>query len=217
MGSAVINKPPSPFLTFVYCFLLISFLFYIPRRIVAEHVKDGASRVHGSPSGHAPNAVQQGSPKQSSPTQNNPNSVAGKAVRCSPITSYNCIKESGESMYNWVEGETPKGEKNGASATSVGAGPLRHASSAVQQVGEGSGKSGVGPGPLRHAPSEVQHGSPTSPKQSSPIQKKPESIVITKSLNGERPTVNCGGRGRNYKCLPDPKSRERGVTPGGRH
>ncbi|KAK4852345.1 hypothetical protein QYF36_023156 [Acer negundo] len=115
MGSAVLNKPPSPFITFVYCFLLISFLFYIPHRIAA---------------------------------------------------------------------------------------------------GEGSGKSGVGPGPSRHAPSAVQHG---SPKQSSPTQKKPESFDIANSLNRTRPVVNCGRDTAYSECLPDPKSRERRVTPSGRH
>ncbi|KAK1580915.1 hypothetical protein Q3G72_001313 [Acer saccharum] len=116
MGSAALNKPPSPFITFVYCFLLISFLFYIPHRIVA--------------------------------------------------------------------------------------------------VGERSGASRVGPGPLRHAPSAVQHG---SPKQSSPTQKKPESIDIKKALNGDRPIEDCG-RGTKYSaCMPDPKSRKRGETSGGIH
>ncbi|KAI9186433.1 hypothetical protein LWI28_017243 [Acer negundo] len=103
MGSAVLNKPPSPFLTSVYCFLLISFLFYIPHRIAA---------------------------------------------------------------------------------------------------GESSGKSGVGPGPLRLAPSAVQQG---SPKQSSPTQKKPESIVSAKSLMGGHPVANCGRDQLYSKCLPDPK------------
>ncbi|KAK1584033.1 hypothetical protein Q3G72_029245 [Acer saccharum] len=132
MGSAALNKPPSPFITFVHCFLLISFLFYIPHRIVAQRVKNGASSVHGSPLGHAPNAVGQGSPKQSSPTQNHPTTVAGRAAescsRSSAIYNRGCVSavrgdrghgespvnpgrerstESGESMYNWMEGVTP--------------------------------------------------------------------------------------------------------------
>ncbi|KAI9186676.1 hypothetical protein LWI28_019767 [Acer negundo] len=80
MGSAVLNKPPSPFITFIYCFLLISSLFYIPHRIVAEYEKDGASSVHGSSPKHDSNAVGQVPPKKSSPTQNNPTSQAGSAV-----------------------------------------------------------------------------------------------------------------------------------------
>ncbi|KAK4852544.1 hypothetical protein QYF36_024923 [Acer negundo] len=93
MGSAVLNKPPSPFLTFVYCFLLISFLFYISHRIVVEYVKGGASSVHGSSPKHDSNAVGQVPPKQSSPTHNNPISYstaqAGRAVvNCGPGKSY---------------------------------------------------------------------------------------------------------------------------------
>ncbi|KAL5768312.1 hypothetical protein ACOSP7_014873 [Xanthoceras sorbifolium] len=93
MGSAVLNKSPSSFITFVYCFLLISFLFNIPHRIVAQG--NGKSGVHGSPLGRSPSAARQGSPKQSSPTQLHPNPVTRAAenpnesvVNCSRYKSY---------------------------------------------------------------------------------------------------------------------------------
>ncbi|KAK1582033.1 hypothetical protein Q3G72_011232 [Acer saccharum] len=112
MGSAVLNKPPSPFITFIYCFLLISFLFYIPHRIVAQGVKNGASSVHGSPLGQAPNAVGHGSsPKQSSPTQNHPITAAAlnpnkPAVNCGRGVNHSCLPGSGrgESTFNRTEG-----------------------------------------------------------------------------------------------------------------
>ncbi|KAK2637613.1 hypothetical protein Ddye_025408 [Dipteronia dyeriana] len=98
MGSAVLNKPPSPFITFVYCFLLISFVFYIPHRIVALGEGSGKSRVRGSQQQHAPSAVQQGSPKQSSPTQPYPKNFVEKAlnpnkpvVNCGRGENYKCL------------------------------------------------------------------------------------------------------------------------------
>ncbi|KAK4849750.1 hypothetical protein QYF36_000533 [Acer negundo] len=109
MGSAVLNKPPSPFITFIYCFLLISSLFYIPHRIVAEYVKAGASSVHGSSPKHDSNAVGQVPPKKSSPIQNNPHSVKERCGASYPFnrgclqnSRVSRINESGESMYNWV-------------------------------------------------------------------------------------------------------------------
>ncbi|KAL5837857.1 hypothetical protein ACOSQ3_015026 [Xanthoceras sorbifolium] len=86
LNSDVLNKSPSSFITFVYCFLLISFLFNIPHRIVAvaQGVKNGASSVGKPPLMHAPSATRQGSPKQSSPAR-----IPNKAVvNCSRGSSY---------------------------------------------------------------------------------------------------------------------------------
>ncbi|KAK0599506.1 hypothetical protein LWI29_005898 [Acer saccharum] len=123
MGSAVLNKSPSSFIAFVYGFLLISFLLNIPHAQGAVRVYSGRSRSLGVNDGAsrvgAPPARPDSNAERSPPKQKNPNSVTGRAVvncRGGKI-DINCLRgsknESGEPMYNRVEGVPPSYNRGG--------------------------------------------------------------------------------------------------------
>ncbi|KAK1581541.1 hypothetical protein Q3G72_006897 [Acer saccharum] len=123
MGSAVLNKSFSSFIAFVYGFLLISFLLNIPHAQGAVRVYSGRSRSLGANNRAsrvgAPPARPDSNAQQSPPKQKNPNSVTGRAVvNCGRGKAYtSCLpgskNESGEPMYNWVEGVPPSYNRGG--------------------------------------------------------------------------------------------------------
>ncbi|KAK3200551.1 hypothetical protein Dsin_023966 [Dipteronia sinensis] len=104
MGSAVLNKPPSPFITVAYCFLLISFLFYIPHRIVAQDETSGKSGLQKPQPGHAPSAVQKDPPTQLYPKTFDVRKALNASkpvVDCGRDAAYtSCIPGSNHSLDN---------------------------------------------------------------------------------------------------------------------
>ncbi|KAK1581551.1 hypothetical protein Q3G72_006947 [Acer saccharum] len=101
MGFAVPIKSPSSFIAFVFCFLLISFLFNIPHPIAAQRVKNGASSVHGSPLKHDSNAAaQRGSPEQSSPTKISNEKNISAIENCSFENYLSCRPPNMPSQFN---------------------------------------------------------------------------------------------------------------------